>query len=230
MRTRVDFLLRQGVETAVWFCECQYMETNLDSVIYALEKGFTIGNHASSHSAFSQLSIAEACAEIEQTEELIRTAHSQAGREDCPLYFRFPYGDKGDGGRPAEVLPDPQLAAHRKAIQVFLKERGYKPPPWDYQLVDSSYHQPGDVDWLWTFESKDWRCRVNENNTHRAPETLERYRREFLRPLSSSLPEQVQVLLIHDHDFGETRLFEETITSVTNGRWVGPHDLLCESV
>ena len=92
-----DFLSARGVP-AILFCRGDRLEKNPDPIVRAIQKGFTIGNHAWSHTRFSTLSFEQGVTEIDQTQALIDATYDRAGVARSPRYFRFPHMDRGCGG------------------------------------------------------------------------------------------------------------------------------------
>ena len=93
-----DFLAAHNIQ-GQFFCRGDRMDQTLDPVVRAIEKGMVIANHSYSHRPAGDLSYAEIVAEIEATERLIEKAYRAAGALRTEKYFRFPYLDRGDGGR-----------------------------------------------------------------------------------------------------------------------------------
>ena len=78
---------------ALFFCRGQYLEERPDDGIYAIKKGFVLGNHSYSHPRFSELSLNECFQEIKQTDEIIDKIYQDADVTRPAKLFRFPYGD-----------------------------------------------------------------------------------------------------------------------------------------
>ena len=95
-RSNLDFLIAHEIP-AVFFCIGNLMQKYWEDIIYAIEKGYLIGNHSYNHPHFSDLSLDQAKKEIYKTDKLIHKAYTEAGVEYYDRLFRFPYGDKGDG-------------------------------------------------------------------------------------------------------------------------------------
>jgi len=95
-RSNLDFLIANEIP-AVFFCIGNLMQNYWEDIIFAIRKGYQIGNHSFSHPHFSDISLQQAKKEIQQTDSLIDKAYREAGVEYYDRLFRFPYGDKGDG-------------------------------------------------------------------------------------------------------------------------------------
>lgn len=139
----VDFLARKDIP-ALFFCRGDFMEASMDSIIRAIEKGFTIGNHSYSHTPAGQIPPQQMIDEIAKTEDMIAWAYRAAGRPPKGKFFRFPYVDRGDGDRVERRFDDLVKAAaagedvsltkespHPERvveIQNYLRSQGYSQP------------------------------------------------------------------------------------------------------
>lgn len=135
-------LLDQHGIRAIWFCQGNYMEQRPQSVVKAIRRGHVIANHSYSHPSFEQIPLDHGFAEIRATDAIIDELYAQAGTPRIHRFFRFPYGNKGDGDH------DPAKQDKRQALQDYLRRLGYT------HLTASDPAQ--DVDWLWTFSTNDW--------------------------------------------------------------------------
>ena len=90
----VDHLLEKGIP-ALFFAVGENMEKDPEPAVYAVKKGFPVGNHSYTHPAFSAISFEEGVEEIRRTEALLDRIYAQAGVERKARFFRFPYIDKG---------------------------------------------------------------------------------------------------------------------------------------
>lgn len=82
------FFIGKGLQVALENREYKEM------LIFAIKKGFIIGNHSYSHTPFSQLDQIDIYEEIRKTDELINQLYKLAGVERTVKLFRFPYGDR----------------------------------------------------------------------------------------------------------------------------------------
>lgn len=96
----VLLLLKQYKMPAVFFCIGKNLNRFPELAIAAIQAGFVLGNHSWSHPHFSKITIEQAFLEIQKTDDLLDTIYEKAGVMRPAKWFRFPYGDKGDG-RPA---------------------------------------------------------------------------------------------------------------------------------
>jgi len=96
MKRKVNFLLEKRIP-AIWFCRGELLEKRQQVVIYAIRKGFVIGNHSYDHPHFSEIPLEECFRQIKVTDELIEAVYEKAGIERPAKVFRFPWGDKGGG-------------------------------------------------------------------------------------------------------------------------------------
>ena len=92
----VKYLLNHKIP-AIFFCIGNLMEKHWDALKYAVQNGYIIGNHSFSHPNFSEISLDQAKKEIRKTDLLIEKLHQECAIDVFNKYFRFPYGDIGDG-------------------------------------------------------------------------------------------------------------------------------------
>jgi len=204
MRKRVDYLFEKGIP-ALWFCRGDYIKQRFDDVVYALKKGYIIGNHSYSHPHFSSLSLRQIYQEIRKTDRIIQFAYEKANIIQYKKYFRFPYGDKGGlffnehyGRYEGEGLRRKML------IQKFLKTNGYSNPVIP-EVTYPFYHKLGfssDYDMFWTYDTMDW---VIEKKQHPSgidsiEKILERMDKKSLRQrLGLTYRRSADIVLMHDH-------------------------------
>ena len=138
-RWKIDYLDQQGID-AIIFCigNQVYEQPQKDDLIYALEKGYSLGNHSYSHRRFSTIGFDQIKKEISKTEKIIENLHTEAGVPRRVKVFRFPYGDMG--GKNSEL------------IQNHLREEGFRKPSFENILYDFyTEHERNNVDLYWTF-------------------------------------------------------------------------------
>jgi peptidoglycan/xylan/chitin deacetylase (PgdA/CDA1 family) len=144
---------------AVFFCIGKHMEAAPDQVTEAIKMGFIIANHSYSHPHFSDISIQQAREEIEKTDILINNLYKAAGMPRPVKWFRFPYGDKGDGRHGKVFGKRWRVDNNRKNdIQDFLKQLEYTQPGFS-GISYPFYREAGllaDTDWHWTFDVMEW--------------------------------------------------------------------------
>ncbi len=128
----VDYLTGMAIP-AVFFAVGDRLEQDMDTAVYALRKGFWIGNHSYSHPAFSGLSYEEGVREIERTEDLLNRVYAMAGVERRAKLFRFPYLDKGGDNRERfqKYLAD---AGFDKLSDEGVTAPGYRSAGWDREI------------------------------------------------------------------------------------------------
>ncbi|PJF20635.1 MAG: polysaccharide deacetylase, partial [Phototrophicales bacterium] len=93
---KLDFLDARGIQ-AVWFAEGRYIEVRPDAALEIVKRGHILGNHSYSHPQFSSIPLDDCIEEIVKTNTLIKQIYTRAGVLWKQRYFRFPFGDKGDG-------------------------------------------------------------------------------------------------------------------------------------
>ncbi len=83
--------------SSILFCIGRDIVRNKAILFKALEQGHIIGNHTQNHPWFSATSLTECLNEIEKGHESLLAFYKEAQTTPPQLYFRFPYGDVGDG-------------------------------------------------------------------------------------------------------------------------------------
>jgi peptidoglycan/xylan/chitin deacetylase (PgdA/CDA1 family) len=204
MNEKVDYLLRKGIP-AVWFCRGDFLEQRPDLAIYAIQKGFVLGNHAYNHLYFSGLELAECFAQIERTDEIIESLYARAGLKRPAKYFRFPYGDKGGLNYSEVHKPYSKAGAERKqALQTHLRRLGHSQPV-SGQIAYEYYRASGlqqDVDWYWTYDVMDWSIFAGEqqhgvDNFEKILVRMDEDEPEDARGLNDA--DSAEIVLMHDH-------------------------------
>ncbi len=129
----VDFLYQRKIP-AVFFNRGDCMEERPEAVLYGIERGFIMANHAYSHRRASSLSFEKNCEEIRRTDAILEGLYAQAGVARPGKYFRFPYMDRGMG--PFFVEPDGLPEAYRAAQEELLDAGlGHKPAAPDAEQI-----------------------------------------------------------------------------------------------
>lgn len=188
----VDYLAEKGIP-ALFFATGMNVERYYEEALYAVKKGFVVGNHSYSHPGFSSISLEEAIADIEKCEDVLNRLYRDAGVVRKYRPFRFPYGDKGGKNKAA-------LRQYLKAKHFDKVDDTFIPYPW---WRENSLHR--DIDTLWTFDFEEYRL-------HHEPgfskETVFEKMRNPNPPTGAALygENQRHILLIHDHDETEARL------------------------
>jgi peptidoglycan/xylan/chitin deacetylase (PgdA/CDA1 family) len=109
---KIDYLCSNNIK-AILFCTGKKMKKNSEEIIYAIKRGFIIGNHSYSHLRFSIITPQEAERQIKVTEDIINILYKKAKVKRKFKIFRFPYGDPGTIG-------------NKSIFQFILKKYGYK--------------------------------------------------------------------------------------------------------
>jgi len=203
MKQKVDFLLSKGIR-AIFFCEGRKIEEWPELVIYAIQKGFIIGNHSYNHPSFVAISLEEGFEEIRRTDALIESIYQQAGVERPAKYFRFPYGNKGghEGDYPVSGY-SVEGAKRKDVIQQYLRQMDYTQPA--FNITTTYFREAGlldEVDWFWTFDTFDWSVNSDEpmygiNSLQAVYDRIDEDVPEDHRGLNR--PESEEIVLIHDH-------------------------------
>lgn len=205
MREKVDYLLSRNIP-AVWFCVGNHIENIPEPVIYAIKKGFIIGNHAYSHTTFSDLTLTQCFEEIQKTDGIINDIYKRAGAKRPAKFFRFPYGDKG-GLKYSEILEpyEGEGRIRKERIQKFLKSFGYTQPKFR-KITYKYYKEAGlldDVDWHWTYDVMEWFVFTKRylfwiDRSKKVFEKMEENDPEKGRGLN--YPDSEEIILLHDHE------------------------------
>jgi peptidoglycan-N-acetylglucosamine deacetylase len=190
MREKVDFLKDRGIR-AVWFCNGMHLAARPELALYAIQQGQILGNHAYEHPNFSRLTLEEGREQIRRTDDLLKELYAQVGVARPGKFFRFPYGDKGEG--------------QRAAFQAYLGGLGYQAPAMK-GITYRWYNEGGfaaDLDWTWTYDSKDWA--LNRLEPVEGFENLDK----VCARMDEDLPEEgrglnhpgsSEIILMHDHE------------------------------
>jgi len=141
-REKVDFLYSSNIP-AIFFCLGSLMEKRAKDVVYAINKGFVIGNHSYDHPKFSEISTGEAKKQIQRTDRIIEKLYQKAGVKRLTKTFRFPHGDKGN-------------EETKEIYQSVLREFGYKQPNFKQIKLYGNPDFMKDIDVCWTYNSKDY--------------------------------------------------------------------------
>ena len=142
-KRKVDYLFSKNVP-AIFFCIGELMRKRPKVIIYAIKKGFIIGNHSYNHPNFSKLTLIESFEQIKETDDIIEKLYKKAGIKRPIKIFRFPYLKKG--------------GKNKKAIQRFLKKSGYKQPKFE-NITYEWYKKQGlhkDIDVCYSYDVMDW--------------------------------------------------------------------------
>lgn len=193
MRLKADFLFSKKIP-AIWFCTGKAIESNMNDVIYAIKKGFIIGNHSYGHPHFSEIDLSTGEKEIKMTDDIIEHAYKIANIERPVKVFRFPYGDKGD-----------RNSDKKEVLQIFLKELGYTGPNRiniTYEIYNKN-NLAKDIDWFWTYDIMDWELyratRIfGYDSIEKIYEKMDQDDPEGWKGLNFPLSEDI--ILVHDHE------------------------------
>jgi len=202
MKEKVDYLFSKKIP-AIFFCIGKRIEKNERPVVYAIKKGFWIGNHSYSHPFFSRIDTAEVSLEVGKTDKLIESCYKKSGKKRPLKLFRFPYGDKGDKvgsavswGILSKLRVFNALFGKKKKneIQKILISLGYRQPM--FRGISYPYFRKHgldkDADVFWTFDFEEYRL------------PLEKVFLNMDRKLNEDSNE---ILLVHDHDNTKEEFF-----------------------
>lgn len=189
---KLDFLKARKVP-ALLFCVGRDIAGREDALADALRSGYALGNHSYSHRHFSELSLEECQAEIEDTDALISSLYARAGVPWTRKFFRFPYLDLGAG-----------LTAGGQAarIQEMLRASGYS----------CLAAQPGGrADTGCDFDQMEYFLGKSD-----APDGLDKGEKILAR-IDSDHPACDDIVMIHDHLESHELFFECVNRYLANG-------------
>jgi len=145
-KEKLDFLIKNKIK-AILFCIGKRMEKKPKDIIYAIKKGFIIGNHSYSHPHFSLISVKEAERQIKLTDEIINSLYKKAGKRRKFKVFRFPYNDPGN-------------IINRNLIQKILKKYSYKRPKFKrIKYKWYNYYFSDRIDVFWTYDFAEYKIK-----------------------------------------------------------------------
>ncbi|MCC9166958.1 polysaccharide deacetylase family protein [Pontibacter harenae] len=152
------FLEEKGISSVI-FCIGKELVKHEETAVKALLMGHKLGNHSYSHKAFSKISLKEAYREIQKTDLLLDRIYEKAGVTWDVKYFRFPYGDKGDGmmGQVLKRGLDPWKRLKKRRIQKRLAELNYTnivAPGVSYNYYQDYLARERDAQW--TLDVMEW--------------------------------------------------------------------------
>lgn len=225
-RRKVD-VLREKKFPAIFFCRGDRLLERKEDVIYAIEKGFVIGNHSYDHPKFSELSLKECFHQIRRTDEIIEDIYNEAEVSRPAKLFRFPYGDKGSGLDAEKGWPeDKEKRLFMQGIQNYLKKLGYHQPIFEaitYKWYkDAKLHLDQDI--YWTYYTHD--CTVAQYRESAVSEDLPEYRDldSLIARIDEDVPEggrglnyrkSNDIILLHDYP-GIEYMFKPLIDALSN--------------
>lgn len=181
----VDYLTEKGIRP-ILFGWGEMIEKHYDEALYAVKKGFIVGNHSYSHPHFSELTTQQAIEEVEKCEAVLNKLYCDAGVERTWHPFRFPYGDKGGN--------------NKDALQQYFREHGFhkvddRHIPYTWWKESACYK---DIDTFWTFDFEEYRLAWNDGFTYASIQA----KMQNPAPMQGAAlygENQRNILLLHDH-------------------------------
>jgi len=216
-RSKIDFLVKKNI-SAILFCQGGLLEERPDDAIYAISRGFLIGNHTYSHPHFSDCTLKKCLDEITKTDEIINNLYTKSDTKRPVKFFRFSYGDKGDLRHGSLKKPLIAEGAERKnLIQKHLKNLGYTKPAFPritYKWY-SKYGLDNDLDWYWTYNCMEYaiygKQKYGIDNLEKVLARMDEDVPEGHRGLNYKGSEDI--VLVHDHE-KTTDIFEPIINKL----------------
>jgi len=180
-KRKVNYLYSKKIP-AIFFCRGDYMKKREKWVIYAIKKGFVIGNHSYSHPFFSLISTKRAREEIKKTDSIIEKIYKKAKIKRPEKIFRFPYGDK--------------CIERRRKIQKILLELGYKQP--EFKNINYFWFRKlgfkKDLDVSWTYDIMEYKIYPLQKIFHKMKKRNSLFSGSLINNKSN------EIILTHDHE------------------------------
>ncbi|MBO7425863.1 MAG: polysaccharide deacetylase family protein [Clostridiales bacterium] len=176
-RAIVDYLVSKNIK-CVFFTIGDLLDKNPESAIYAISKGFVIGNHTYTHAKLNELSYEDAVAEIEKCEKSLNAVYEKAGVKRPVKLFRFPY------------------LASRKDLTEYLVNNSFK------KVDDSNVKNQWYIDSGWkdechvscSFDCEEYLLRPGNDKTFAS--IMDAIDKEF----GNNPVDQDHIILTHSHD------------------------------
>lgn len=197
MHKKVDFLIDYKIP-AIFYCRGEFIEKNMNQVIYAINNGFLIGNHSYSHPYFSEIVLDRCKEEILKTEVLIDLCYQKANTIRTAKFIRLPFGDRGAGPSAREAETDLEKDKVFK-IQLFLKEQKFVKINFQNNCKKFAFYNY--IDSFWHWDTYDYKSKLINNS--------EEYMKNLIQFQKNSLIEE-SIMLLHDFDLNH-HLFELTM-------------------
>lgn len=212
-----DFIHKVGVlkkhqVPAIFFCTGSLIKSREKDLIEAIQAGFILGNHSYNHYHFSKLRLKECERQVTKASILLDELYKMAGVERPVKWFRFPYGDKGDGRMGSIFEPETSKGKERKdVIQKILADHGYTftLQDWLTYTIFSESGVKNDIDWTWTFDLMEWSLNMSKPmfNLRSVDHILKRMeetnppdcRGRWNEPHWMGDPSSPEIILTHDH-------------------------------
>lgn len=216
-KNKVDYLVANNIP-AIFFCTGEHMEKYPEAVIYAIQKGFIIGNNGYKPQRASELGYRKTTEEIIKTEKIINELYEKSGIKRPIKVFRFPYGDKGNR---TDYFNQPKNNAHeiivKNNLQLFLKRHGFKQPAFENITYDyyKNKNLSTDADVAWTYDTCDYALRNQQRQQSLKLFSLE----DLLKRMDENNPKlglglnrslSNEIVLMHDFE-NLTNLFQPLI-------------------
>lgn len=223
-KEKVDFLYLRGIP-AVFFCLGENLEKQEEDVLYAIRKGFTIGNHSYKHMHFSDMNLEECKESILKTDEIIEIMYQRSCIKRPTKLFRFPHFDQG-GDNSGEAYenkwskPESEWFIYeredkRTALQFFLRGLGYTQP--QFKEINMKFFNDKTL-----LEGVDVRCTFDQMEYYlgmeNAPYGMSK-EETILQRINEDVPyggrtlkclETSDIILVHDQE-GTSELFYKII-------------------
>ena len=130
----VDYLIEKEIP-AIFFCCGDLLEKPEELAIYAIEKGFLLGNHSYNHPDFSKIDMTEINYQIIETDKILEKIYRKANAVRPIKVFRFPDLNNGYNNYPDYGWEKPKVIE----IQSILKELGSRQP--EFPGVNYSWYE-----------------------------------------------------------------------------------------
>lgn len=223
-KRKVDILSTKKFP-AIFFCRGDRLEERSEDAIYAIKKGYIIGNHSYDHPRFSEISLKECFHQIRSTDDIIEKIYHAAEVTRPTKLFRFPHGDKSSGldaelGKPKNE----DKILFMRGIQNYLKKLGYNQPL--FENISYKWYKEAelhlDYDVYWTYDTYDWAvAKSRSSQENRVPDYYDLD--SLIARMDEDVPESGRGLnnsrsneIILLHDYPEIRyLFKPLIEALS---------------
>lgn len=197
-KKKIDYLDSKNIP-AILFSRGEFLEKRPKDALYAINKGYVLGNHSYSHVNFEEVSLEKAYEEMETTDDLIDEIYERSDLKRPGKVFRFPYLNRG--GSKERV----------KELQDYLKDLGYRKP--EFKEINYRWYKDegldGYIDVDCTYDTMDYSVFEEEplfgiDSLEKVLERIDEDVPEGRRGLN--YPDSNEIIMIHDFPFSDRKL------------------------
>lgn len=223
-KEKIDYLYDRKIP-AVFFCVGENMIEYEEEMVYAIKKGFLIGNHSLKHRYFSDMDLDTCYSSILETDEIIEKMYDKSGVKRPMKLFRFPHFDQGGDesskhyenkwSKPQNEWADYPQNDKRLKLQRYLRDLGYVQP--EIQGIDIQFFADKllleGVDVRCTFDQMEYFFGQDDAPYGMGDEQVILHRIDEDIPYmgrSLNCHDTSDIILVHDHEY-TTPLFYKII-------------------